>query len=209
MKKRIFLVDFDRTITDRDTTDTILERYNPKLLADTRKRFHKGEVDIKRYLQTLVESLSLTEKEFEEEISVGIEIDSFFKDFFQMENEIRIVSAGTYHNVMSNLKKAGIEFPEEHIYSNILKFHGKKISVEFPDADSFEGICKRRVVEKYKREYEEVVFIGDGSSDYHGASRAHRVFAKKGLRLEEYCLENNIDYTPYESFEEIIKIYNI
>lgn len=209
MKKRIFLVDFDRTITDRDTTDAILERHNPDLLANTRRMFHQGKVDIKRYLQTLIESLSMTEKEFEEEISVGIEIDSFFKDFFQKENEVRIVSAGTYHNVMSNLKKSGIEFPKEHIYSNILKFDGKKIRVEFPDSDSFEGICKRRVVEKYKREYEEVVFIGDGSSDYYGASKAHRVFAKKGLRLEEYCLKNDIEYTPYESFQEIIKIYNM
>ncbi|WP_319370996.1 HAD-IB family phosphatase [uncultured Ilyobacter sp.] len=162
MKKRIFLVDFDRTITDRDTTDAILERYNPELLADTRRMFHRGEVDIKRYLKILVESLSLTEKEFEEEISVGVEIDSFFKSFFEKENEVRIVSAGTYHNVMSNLKKAGIEFPREHVYSNTLKFDGKTIKVEFPDTDSFEGICKRRVVEKYKREYEEVVFIGDG-----------------------------------------------
>ncbi|ADO82378.1 HAD-IB family phosphatase [Ilyobacter polytropus] len=209
MKKRIFLVDFDKTISDRDTTDAILERHNPDLLASTRKLFRKGEIDIKKYLQILVESLSMTEKEFEKEISVGIKIDSFFKDFFQKDHEIRIVSAGTYHNVISNLKKAGIKFPEEHIYSNILKFQGKKIKVEFPDADSFEGICKRRVVEKYKEEYKEVVFIGDGSSDYYGASKAHRVFAKKGLRLEEYCLANNIEYTSFESFEEIIKIYNI
>ncbi|WP_319205001.1 hypothetical protein [uncultured Ilyobacter sp.] len=125
MKKRIFLVDFDRTISDRDTTDAILERHNPDLLVSTRKMFRKGEIDIKKYLQILVESLSMTEKEFEKEIAVGIEIDSFFKDFFQKNPEIRIVSAGTYHNVMSNLKKAGIEFPKEHIYSNMLKFQGK------------------------------------------------------------------------------------
>jgi 2,3-diketo-5-methylthio-1-phosphopentane phosphatase len=209
MKKRIFLVDFDRTISDRDTTDAILERHNPDLLASTRKMFRKGEIDIKKYLQILVESLSMTEKEFEKEIAVGIEIDSFFKDFFQKNPEIRIVSAGTYHNVMSNLKKAGIEFPKEHIYSNMLKFQGKRIRVEFPDSDSFEGICKKRIVEKYKKKYKEVVFIGDGSSDYYGASEAHRVFAKRGLRLEEYCLTNNIEYTSYESFEDIIKIYNI
>ncbi|WP_320046181.1 HAD-IB family phosphatase [uncultured Ilyobacter sp.] len=209
MKKRIFLVDFDRTISDRDTTAAILERHNPELLLSTRKIFRNGEIDIKRYLQILIESLSMTEKEFEKEISIGIEIDSFFKDFFQKNHEIRIVSAGTYHNVMSNLKKAGIEFPKEHIYSNILKFHGKKIKVEFHDADSFEGICKKKVVEKYIEKYKEVVFIGDGSSDYYGASKAHRVFAKRGLRLEEYCLANNIEYTPYESFEDIIKIYSI
>ncbi len=209
MKKRIFLVDFDRTITDRDTTDALLERHNPILLSETQRVFRKGEVDIKGYLSILVESLSMTEKEYEDEISIGIEIDSFFKIFFQNVNDLRIVSAGTHHNVLSNFKKAGINFPKEHIYSNTLKFHDNKIKVEFPDINSFEGICKKRIVEKYKKEYEEVIFIGDGSSDYHGASKAHRVFAKTGLRLEEYCLENKIEYTPYESFKDIIEIYNI
>jgi 2,3-diketo-5-methylthio-1-phosphopentane phosphatase len=209
MKKRIFLVDFDRTITDRDTTDSLLQRYNPELLEEKRKLFRRGELDVKGYLKVLLESISMTEEEYLKEISEGVEVDSFFEYFSQNINDMRIVSAGTYHNVLSNLEKAGIKFPKEHIYSNILKFDGDKIKVEFPDSDSFEGICKRSVVEKYIKEYEEVIFIGDGSSDYHGASKAHRVFAKKGLRLEEYCLENKIEYTPYENFGDIIKIYDL
>jgi 2,3-diketo-5-methylthio-1-phosphopentane phosphatase len=209
MKKRIFLVDFDRTITDRDTTDSLLQRYNPELLEEKRKLFRRGELDVKGYLKVLLESISMTEEEYLKEISEGVEVDSFFEYFSQNINDMRIVSAGTYHNVLSNLEKAGIKFPKEHIYSNILKFDGDKIKVEFPDPDSFEGICKRSVVEKYIKEYEEVIFIGDGSSDYHGASKAHRVFAKKGLRLEEYCLENKIEYTPYENFGDIIKIYDL
>lgn len=209
MKKRIFLVDFDRTITDRDTTDALLQRYNPSLLAESRKLFRKGELDVKGYLKVLLESISLTEEEYKREISVGIEVDSFFEHFYKNIDDVRIVSAGTYHNVLANLEKEGIKFPEKHIYSNELKFDGNQMKVEFPDEDSFEGICKGSVVEKYKKEYEEVVFIGDGSSDYYGASKAHKVFAKRGLKLEEYCLENKIEYTPYGNFGDIIKIYNI
>ena len=86
MKKRIFLVDFDRTISDRDTTDAILERHNPDLLVSTRKMFRKGEIDIKKYLQILVESLSMTEKEFEKRDRCGYRNRFFFQRFFSKKS---------------------------------------------------------------------------------------------------------------------------
>ncbi|KAK9459878.1 2,3-diketo-5-methylthio-1-phosphopentane phosphatase [Lipomyces oligophaga] len=48
-----------------------------------------------------------------------------------------------------------------------------------------------------------IIFIGDGVSDLPAAREADVLFARSGLRLEEYCLEHKIDYIPYNSFADI------
>ncbi|KAI0471219.1 2,3-diketo-5-methylthio-1-phosphopentane phosphatase [Xylaria cf. heliscus] len=48
-----------------------------------------------------------------------------------------------------------------------------------------------------------IVFIGDGVSDLPAAREADVLFARRGLRLEEYCIENNIAHIPFDTFADI------
>lgn len=48
-----------------------------------------------------------------------------------------------------------------------------------------------------------IVFIGDGVSDLPAAREADVLFARRGLRLEEYCLEHNIPCTPFDTFTDV------
>jgi hypothetical protein len=48
-----------------------------------------------------------------------------------------------------------------------------------------------------------IVFIGDGVSDLAAAREADVLFARRGLRLEEYCQEHKIAYTPFDTFTDI------
>ena len=48
-----------------------------------------------------------------------------------------------------------------------------------------------------------IVFIGDGVSDLPAAREADVLFARRGLRLEEYCVENKIAYLPFDTFADI------
>jgi 2,3-diketo-5-methylthio-1-phosphopentane phosphatase len=50
-----------------------------------------------------------------------------------------------------------------------------------------------------------IVFIGDGVSDLPAARVADVLFARKGLRLEEYCIENKIPYIGFDTFADIQK----
>lgn len=50
-----------------------------------------------------------------------------------------------------------------------------------------------------------IVFIGDGVSDLPAARQADVLFARRGLRLEEYCIENKIAYIPFDTFADIQK----
>lgn len=48
-----------------------------------------------------------------------------------------------------------------------------------------------------------IVFIGDGVSDLPAARQADVLFARRGLRLEEYCQENGIAYIAFDTFADI------
>ncbi|KAK6526250.1 hypothetical protein TWF694_004857 [Orbilia ellipsospora] len=50
-----------------------------------------------------------------------------------------------------------------------------------------------------------IVFVGDGVSDLPAAREADVLFARRGLRLEEYCIENKISYIPFDTFADIQK----
>jgi 2,3-diketo-5-methylthio-1-phosphopentane phosphatase len=50
-----------------------------------------------------------------------------------------------------------------------------------------------------------IVFIGDGVSDLPAARQADVLFARRGLRLEEYCVENKIAYIAFDTFADIQK----
>jgi len=48
-----------------------------------------------------------------------------------------------------------------------------------------------------------IVFIGDGVSDLPAAREADVLFARRGLRLEEYCIENKISYLGFDTFADV------
>jgi 2-hydroxy-3-keto-5-methylthiopentenyl-1-phosphate phosphatase len=58
-----------------------------------------------------------------------------------------------------------------------------------------------------------IIFIGDGVSDLPAARESDVLFARRGLKLEEYCVENNLRYIPFDTFadiqKEVIKIAKI
>lgn len=48
-----------------------------------------------------------------------------------------------------------------------------------------------------------IVFIGDGVSDLPAAREADVLFARRGLRLEEYCVEHGIAHVPFDTFADV------
>lgn len=207
MKDLIFLVDFDRTITLNDSTDELMNQFNPQLVEEYQAKFRRGELRVREYIKGLLESLKLTKKDYEKAVSKNLQIDPDFKKFIELGYEMRVVSAGTYENILPNFQKEGIDIPLEHIYSNKLTFREDNIEISFPydNEDSDEGICKKTILLKYKQKYKKVFFIGDGYSDIGAASKADFVFAKRGRYLEKYCLEKGIDVFVYDTFHDIIE----
>ena len=208
-KKRIFLIDFDRTISNEDSTDVLLETHNPEFKKDLRKRYKAGKVTIRQFIKEGLSSLNITKDEYIKTLQKKVTIDESFKDFVKSGMEFRIVSAGSRLNVQGSLLGYGIDLPDEKVISNDLKFDGNKITVENPflDKEKIYGVDKKEAVEKFKKQGYEVIYVGDGPSDYRAMEVADFVLVRKGTRAVKFCSENGINFREFESFSEILKIF--
>ena len=208
-KKRIFLIDFDRTISNEDSTDVLLETHNPEFKKDLRKRYKAGKVTIRQFIKEGLSSLNITKDEYIKTLQEKVTIDESFKDFVKSGLEFRIVSAGSRLNVQGSLLGYGIDLPDEKIISNDLKFDGNKITVEnlFLDKEKIYGVDKKEAVEKFKKQGYEVIYIGDGPSDYRAMEVTDFVLVRKGTRAVKFCSENGINFREFESFSEILKTF--
>ena len=208
-KKRIFLIDFDRTISNEDSTDVLLETHNPEFKKDLRKRYKAGKVTIRQFIKEGLSSLNITKDEYIKTLQEKVTIDESFKNFVQSGLEFRIVSAGSRLNVQGSLLGYGIDLPDEKVISNDLKFDGNKITVENPflDKEKIYGVDKKEAVEKFKKQGYEVIYIGDGPSDYRAMEVADFVLVRKETRAVKFCSENGINFREFESFSEILKTF--
>jgi 2-hydroxy-3-keto-5-methylthiopentenyl-1-phosphate phosphatase len=72
--------------------------------------------------------------------------------------------------------------------------------------DKAVSIQEAKAIAAHSADYDEpplILFIGDGVSDLPAARECDVLFARRGLRLEEYCIENKIDYIPFDTFKDI------
>ena len=207
MGKRLFLIDFDCTITHNDTTDELLKIYNPKLLEEYQEKFRNGELTVKKYLWDLITSLNINEEEYKKSVAKNVIVDKYFREFTELGEKFRIVSAGTVLNIVSVLEANNIYVNKDNIYSNDVIFEDGRILIKYPYEynSSFYGISKGSIVDKYKEKGYEVIFIGDGIADIEASKHADILFAKVGRSLEKHCILNNIKFTAYRDFSDIIK----
>ena len=209
-KKSIFLIDFDITISKKDSTDVLLETHQPEFKQELRKRYRAGEYSIREFIKYGLGSLNITKEQYIQTLQENVTIDETFIDFVKSGSEFKIVSAGSRLNVQGTLLKYGINLPDSEVISNDLKFNGadkNEITVENPflDKEGYYGVDKKEAVENYKKQGYTTYFVGDGPSDYKALEVADFAFVIKGTRAVKFCEENGIEFFEFRDFGEILK----
>ena len=209
-KKSIFLIDFDITISKKDSTDVLLETHQPEFKQELRKKYRAGEYSIREFIKYGLGSLNITKEQYIQTLQENVTIDETFIDFVKSEAEFKIVSAGARLNVQGTLSKYGINLPDSEVISNDLKFSGtdkNQITVENPflDKEGYYGVDKKEAVENYKKKGYKTYFVGDGPSDYKALEVADFAFVRKGTRAVKFCEENGIEFFEFRDFGEILK----
>lgn len=208
-KKVIFLIDFDITISKRDSTDVLLENHNPEYKQVIREKYRNKEITMREFIKFGLESLNITKEEYVRTLSENVTIDTTFIDFIKSGIEFRIVSAGTRLNIQGSLLKYNINLKDEDIISNDISFEGNKITISNPflDTEQYYGVDKKEIVRSYQEKGYKVYFVGDGPSDYRAIETADFSFIRKGTRAIKFCEENNIDFFEFNNFNEILEYY--
>ena len=205
-EKIIFLIDFDITISKRDSTDALLETHNPEYRKKLREQYKNGYVTMREFVISGLQSLNITKDEYIKTLQDKVDIDESFIDFIKSWADFRIVSAGTKLNIQGTLWKYGIKLNDDKIISNNISFDGNRIKITNPflDKEMYYGVDKKKAVENFQRQGYKVIFVGDGPSDYRAVEVADFSFIRKNTRAVNFC-KDNIKFMEFESFHEILK----
>lgn len=208
MKKATIVVcDFDGTITKEDSINKFLEEFADKTWLDVEAKWVNGEISTCEAMTSQFGMIkNMTEEKLDEYFN-SVEIDDYFKKFCEICKEkgidIVIVSDGLKLFIDRILEINNIK--NIPIYSNELNFVNEKFHINFPhkieDCKHKSGTCKCSFIEKFRKDYKNIIYVGDGVSDYCVADKANVLFAKKRLKL--YCIKEKIPYTEYDNFRKV------
>lgn len=215
----LVLSDFDGTVTLRDTGWVVFDALGLKEAWDWEYRWRDGEISS---MECLAGQWGLVDVPREEllEIVDNAGLDEAFGEFVKRARaagaEVVVLSDGLDFYLDRMLARVGFSIcPEDPEpgddscltrYVNHGEFTEEGIQITFPHRDAdcdLCGNCKSAHLERLRRCFERVIYIGDGYSDRCPAERSDLVFAKD--HLAQLLDEKGLLYLPFESFDDIIE----
>jgi 2,3-diketo-5-methylthio-1-phosphopentane phosphatase len=202
------LCDFDGTITEKDTTVIVFNKFINGNWKIFNEQLDRGEITLEQCMREQFSMIKAPKSVILNEAELDTPFRSGFEDLVNFCNDnqvpIEIVSAGLDFVINHLLKVRGLEskvrvcsartrFTSDGIEIDPLELHDRK-SIDF----------KRDLVDYYKDKKKIVLFIGDGMSDKDAVRGADYVFVIKGSRLAEFCNNEGIDHQEISDFKEVI-----
>ncbi|KAL4810244.1 HAD-like domain-containing protein [Aspergillus unguis] len=219
-RKIVCFSDFDGTIFMQDTGHVLFDNLGcgEERRQKLDEQIKTGERSFREVSEEMWGSLRVPFEDGFQIMKKELEIDPGFHDFhlFCLEKGIdfNVISAGlkpilkrvlasylgeeeaSTIDIVANdaaIKPDGSE-PWKPIWRDDTQMgHDKALSVKE----------RRKSVSVVEGEVPLIIFIGDGVSDLPAAREADVLFARKGLRLESYCIENKIPYIGFDSFSDV------
>jgi 2-hydroxy-3-keto-5-methylthiopentenyl-1-phosphate phosphatase len=211
MKQQVIFCDFDGTVTEKDNIVAIMEEFAPDGWQPIVNDILNENISIREGVGKMFSRISSERKdEIIEFVLTRSKIrDGFeaFIDFTKKENiPLYIVSGGIDFFVHPVLKN---KLSPEQIICNRSDFSSEHIEITWPNrcdelCQNDCGCCKPSVMRRFEEQYADYqkIVIGDSITDLQASKLADVVFARD--YLIEKCKENQISFTPFETFFDVI-----
>lgn len=202
----IILCDFDGTISVKDVTDSLLSQFGQDGCDELEELWVSGKIGSQECMSKQIALMDASLEELNQALA-KIEIDSSFKSFIKYTEKkhipVHVVSDGLDYAIQFILKRHGIEHLP--IYANkLMHDNDRSWRLEFPyankDCIKQSGNCKCNHV-KQQQHFPQILYVGDGTSDFCVSHHVDLVFAKD--KLINYCEKNNIKHTAIVSFADV------
>ncbi|WP_294614799.1 MtnX-like HAD-IB family phosphatase [uncultured Gilliamella sp.] len=207
-QKPIVLCDFDGTISVKDVTDTLLSHFGQDGCDELEELWVNGKIGSQECMSKQIALMDANLNELNHVLS-QIEIDPTFKAFIDYTEKnhipVHIVSDGLDYAIEFILKRHGMEHLP--IFANkLMHDNNRSWRLEFPyankDCIKQSGNCKCNHVKK-QQHFNQILYVGDGTSDYCVSHNVDFVFAKD--KLIHYCEKNKIEHRAINCFTDVTK----
>jgi 2-hydroxy-3-keto-5-methylthiopentenyl-1-phosphate phosphatase len=209
--RKIFISDYDGTITGRDFYSLLAERYIPRDTPDYFAQYREGRITHFEAMAAYFAFAPTNEQQLEELLAASQVDPELAESAALLERtgwELWVVSAGSSWYVERVLRRAGVSAP---VYSNPGRIeNGHGLVLEKPDPSSpyhssSEGVDKSAVVRHALQIADTVAFAGDGPPDLQPALlvppnlRFARDFLAEALR------ERGEAFRPFSRWSQIVR----
>ena len=202
----LFVIDFDGTLSVRDTVDAMLEKFAPPEWEEVEQEWLDGHITAVQCMQKQLRMVKADHVALENFFR-GIQLDASFVPFYKHVSQfakMAIVSDGLDHAIKVAMKNAAM--PDLPVYANKLHFVPQGIDLSWPHKNEAckggNGVCKCAVARDLSGGSMPVVLVGDGKSDACLAREADIVFAKGSLI--KHCEANNIPHIKFQTFADVL-----
>jgi len=219
--KFIFFTDFDGTITLKDSNDFMTDNigYGQQKRRQGNLDTLHGKISFRNSFKEMMDSVSKPYPECIQYLVDNIGLDPGFAEFFEwsLENNIPVVVLSSGMEPIIKALLAALVGPNstkmQVIGNDVGPRPGKTIDEEggwqiiFHDESDF-GHDKSLTLRPYAQLPADVrptmFYAGDGVSDISAAKETDLLFAKKGHDLVSYCVKDNIPFTLFENWSDIL-----
>ncbi|MFH2119035.1 MAG: MtnX-like HAD-IB family phosphatase [Pseudomonadota bacterium] len=204
-ERLLVLCDFDGTVCSVDMGNAFLERF-AEGWEEIDRSYSAGEVGSRVAYSRIAPLFRANRSQVLDFVLRRERLDPFFPEFLSFcrgrKIDLKIVSDGLDVYIEAILRKHGLDV---EFYSNRLLFReDDRIDVAFPLASEECGrcgTCKRSLLDRFRPDYDRIIYVGDGYSDVCPARAADQVFAKP--ILHEKCTKNGTPSILYDDFSDI------
>lgn len=202
------LVDFDGTISCRDTTDAVLQRFAAPGWEEIEAEWEAGLIGSRECMERQVALLRVSPDVLDTFVA-SLEIDWGFASFVRLCQRhgvpVTVVSDGLDRTIHTRMGRAGLG------HLPVVANHLESIGADrwrmtsphaAPGGACGSGTCKCRIASNLSRPL--TLLVGDGRSDFCLAGDADLVFAKKSLIA--HCREAGIAHHPFADFSEAVSL---
>jgi 2,3-diketo-5-methylthio-1-phosphopentane phosphatase len=206
MARAKVLLDFDGTITVKDTVDAILERFAAPAWTDVEEEWKDGKIGSRECLARQTALIDAAPKEIDalvDSIAIDPGFDELMETCERLDVAVTVVSDGYRRSIERVLARSGHDIPSR---SGVLEYRGRRRwKLVSPSArsgcSSDSNTCKCKVAAESDLPK---ILIGDGRSDFCVANKVDLVLAKGSLA--RHCAEQGIKHEPVADLAEAAKL---